>query len=167
MPAGNFTISLWLRRTLPLPLQRLHGVRMILPVPRQSGQAAVDCIVMPMKFCCVRTEPVPLQRGQVSALVPGAAPLPWHWSQSSTRETVTSFSAPKAASSNVSSTRAPMSSPCMGALALRRVLRPPPPKKLPKISPRSPKSPNPAPPNGLPPAFGLKFGSTPAKPYWS
>ena len=75
-----------------------------------------------------------LQRGQVSALVPGAAPLPWHWSQSSTRETVTSFSAPKAASSNVSSTRAPMSSPCMGALALRRVLRPPPKKAAENIA---------------------------------
>ena len=41
----------------------------------------------------------------------------------------------------------------------------PPPKKSPKISPRSPKPLNPPKPPKPAPAFGLKFGSTPAKPY--
>ena len=142
---------------------------MTLPLPWQSGQTLSDCMTMPMKFCCVRTVPVPWQRRQVSAELPAAAPVPWHWSQFSMREAPTSFSVPKTASSKVRSTETLMSSPRIGAFGLLRLDErpPPPPKKLPKRSPRSPKSPKPPkpPPNGLPPpAPALKLGSTPAKP---
>ena len=161
MPAGNLTVSLWLRRTLPLPLQRLHGVRMILPVPRQSGQAAVDCMVMPMKLCCVRTVPVPLQRGQVSALVPGAAPVPPHWSQSSMRlDGDLLFRAEGRLFKCQLDARTDVVAAHGRVGAAARRTRPPPPKKLPNMSPRSPKSPKPRrlAAERAAAAFGLKFG---------
>ena len=59
-----------------------------------------------------------------------------------------------------------MLSPRWGALGLvRRPPPKPPPKKLPKMSPRSPKSKLPSNPPPKPPA--PKLGSTPAWPYWS
>ena len=54
-PAGISTLSLCARLIRPLPLQRVQGVLISLPLPPQVGQAAVDCIVMPMKLCVVRT----------------------------------------------------------------------------------------------------------------
>ena len=73
---------------------------MILPVPRQFGQA--PCVWnMPsgVRWVCVTT-PVPRQFGQVSAVVPFAAPVPPQSSQDSMRSIVISFSQPNAASSN-------------------------------------------------------------------
>ena len=121
---------------------------------------------MPMKFCWVRTVPVPWQYVQVWGLVPSFAPLPWQVLHVSMREKVISRSQPKAASSKLISISLTTFWPFAGPL-----LRPdddaPPPKKSPKISLKSPKPLKPPPPNPPKPAFGLKFGSTPAKPYWS
>ena len=119
-----------------------------------------------MKFCWVRTVPVPWQYVQVWGLVPSFAPLPWQVLHVSMREKVISRSQPKAASSKLISISLTTFWPFAGPL-----LRPdddaPPPKKSPKISLKSPKPLKPPPPNPPKPAFGLKFGSTPAKPYWS
>ena len=97
---------------------------------------------MPMKFCWVRTVPVPWQYEQVWGLVPSFAPVPWQVLQVSMREKVISRSQPKAASSKLISISLTTFWPFAGPL-----LRPdddavPPPKKSPKISPRSP-NPNP------------------------
>ena len=112
---------------------------------------------MPMKFCCVRTVPVPWQYVQVCGVVPSFAPVPWQVLQVSMREKVISRSQPKAASSKLISISLTTFWPLLGPLLRPEDDEAPPPKKSPKISPRSPKPPA--------PAFGLKFGSTPAKPY--
>ena len=54
-----------------------------------------------MKFCWVRTVPVPWQYVQVWGLVPSFAPLPWQVLHVSMREKVISRSQPKAASSKL------------------------------------------------------------------
>ena len=169
MPAGMVTISFFCRRTLPAPLQVLQGWWMILPVPRHLGQVVVVEKAKPPPPRWMRTVPLPWQSGQISAVVPGAQPLPLHTSHCSVRETVTSFSQPKAASSKEMVTPARTVSPFWGALRRLEVLPPkPPPKKEPNRSPRSmsPMSVKPPKPP-KPPALGLKLGSTPAWPNWS
>lgn len=130
------------RRTWPLPPQSLQGDLMILPLPPQRGQGPVVAKT-PIGVCrrCW-TWPLPPQLEQVSGLVPGAAPLPWQVSHCSTRSRVTSFSQPKAASSKVMLSPMRRLSPRWGPLRVLLPLppNPLPPKKLPKISPRSPKS---------------------------
>jgi len=54
-PAGIFTLTRLVLRTLPLPRQVVQGFLMTLPRPPQVGQVVVDCICMPMKFCTERT----------------------------------------------------------------------------------------------------------------
>ena len=110
---------------------------------------------------------VPWQYVQVCGVVPSFAPVPWQVLQVSMREKVISRSQPKAASSKLISISLTTFWPLLGPLLRPEDDEAPPPKKSPKISPRSPKPPKP-PPNPPPkpaPAFGLKFGSTPAKPY--
>ena len=169
IPAGTLTLMVLVWRTLPLPRQAVQGSVMMVPVPPHCGHGCEDCMVMPMKFCCVRTVPVPWQYVQVCGVVPSFAPVPWQVLQVSMREKVISRSQPKAASSKLISISLTTFWPLLGPLLRPEDDEAPPPKKSPKISPRSPKPPKP-PPNPPPkpaPAFGLKFGSTPAKPYWS
>jgi len=72
MPAGILTSSVFCFLSLPAPLQAGQGSGMILPVPWQWGQVCW-MLKKPWRRCTV---PVPLQEGQVLALVPGLAPLP-------------------------------------------------------------------------------------------
>ncbi len=54
---------------------------MILPVPRQLGQAVVDCMVIPIKFWLRAHGPVPRQARAGLRRGAGAEPLPWHLAQ--------------------------------------------------------------------------------------
>jgi len=96
MPAGIFTSSVFWRLILPAPLQLVQGSGMILPLPRQCGQV---CWML-KKPCRRCTVPLPLQLGQVLALVPGLAPLPWQVSQVSQLGMRICVSLPPAASSS-------------------------------------------------------------------
>ena len=102
------------------------------------------------------TEPVPLQSGQISGVVPGAQPVPLQSVQVSTFATVTSFLQPKAASSKLMFTVARTLSPRRGALGLERVEPPKPPKISLKMSPKPPKPPKPSKPPAPKPALGSK-----------
>ena len=115
---------------------------MILPLPPHLGHGdEVDMKPSGVWWRCC-TCPRPPHSGQTSAVVPGSQPLPLQVSQGSTRSMMTPFSQPKQASSNVMLTLVRRLSPRCGALGFERVALPPkpPPKKLPKMSPRSPKS---------------------------
>ena len=103
-----------------MPLQVLHGWWMILPVPRHLEHAELDCTMPNGVRCVVRTEPVPLQSGQTSGVVPGWQPEPLQSGQVSTRPIVTSFSQPNAASSKLMLTLVRILSPLRGALGLAR-----------------------------------------------
>ena len=92
MPAGMLTVSFRCLRTEPVPPQSLQGVWMILPVPRQRVQGALVEKVKAPPPRWMRIWPVPRQSGQVSAVVPGAQPLPLQVGQLSLRERVISFS---------------------------------------------------------------------------
>src|SRR3954471_11546790 len=96
MPGGIFTVSLRSLLTRPAPLQVLHGLVIVLPVPRHCGHVRATV----KKPCCVRTCPAPRHRLQVAACVPGAAPDPWHVSQFSWRGIWIDVSAPIADSAN-------------------------------------------------------------------
>lgn len=48
---GNGYLKLFIYLTIPLPLQLEQGFFMILPVPLQSGHAAVDCIIPKAVLC--------------------------------------------------------------------------------------------------------------------
>ena len=144
----------------------MQGWWIIRPLPPHLGQGE-EVANTPMGVCRrTWTVPVPWQSGHTSGDVPGAQPLPWQVSQVSYRSTVTAFSQPKAASSKLMAMDMRLLSPRWGALGLvRRPPPKPPPKKLPKMSPRSPKSKLPSNPPPKPPA--PKLGSPPAWPYWS
>ena len=73
--------------------------------------------------------PEPWQSGQISAVVPGAQPLPWQTSHSSLRVRESSFSQPKAASSKRMVTEARRVSPFIGPLRREEL---PPPKPPPE-----------------------------------
>ena len=147
MPAGTWTFMVLFRRTLPLPLQVVQGSLISLPLPPQVGQGLSDCMVMPMKFCWVRMVPRPPQREQVSGWVPALQPLPPQVEQGSMRPKVISFSQPKAASSKVISSSTPRFCPRVGPLRRWPLELVAPPKKSPKILPRS----NPSKPENPPP----------------
>ena len=101
MPAGTFTVLRLLTRTLPRPWHFWQGSVMILPLPRHLEQVRTFWMRPKGVFCTTRSWPVPLQVEQVSTLLPGFAPLPWHSGHSSSRTRLISFSQPKAASSRV------------------------------------------------------------------
>ena len=167
MPAGMSTLTVRLRRTMPLPLQVGQGWAMVLPLPPHSGQVVWDCMVPKGVREVCTTVPLPWQREQVSAVVPSAQPLPWQSLHSSTFCTLSSRVQPKAASSKETVTLLRTLEPCWGPFR-----RPPPPP--PKMSPKPPPKP---PPNrslrisAKPPKSALLLwkpeGSKAAKPYWS
>ena len=171
MPAGMVTVMRRCLRTLPVPPQLLQGWWMILPLPPHLGQVVVVAKVKAPPPRWMRIWPLPWQSGQISAVVPGAQPVPWHSSQGSVRVRFSSFSQPKAASSKEMVTEARRVSPFMGPVRWRLEPPPPkpPPKKEPKMSPRSmsPISKPPKPPNPPPGPPAPKLGSTPAWPNWS
>ena len=74
---------------------------MVFPVPPQAEQVCTEVIVPKMDCFTTRSCPVPLQRRQVSAWVPGFAPVPPQVSHLSMTLTEMSFLVPKIASSNV------------------------------------------------------------------
>ena len=136
---------------------------MILPVPPQAEQV-MTLAMRPMGVLVTDcTWPLPWQTEQVSAWVPGLAPLPEHMSQVSARRMLSSFLTPKAASSKVMVTELSRSAPGTGALGLRREPPNPPPKKAPNRSSIPPMPPKPLklPLNPPPPICG------PSGPNWS
>src|SRR5699024_5285601 len=153
----------------PLPWQCSQGVLTILPLPPQRVQGCWLCITPKGVRVCRTTYPRPPQSGQVSGLVPLAAPVPPQSGQVSCRVNVMGLVQPCTASIERGTTLTCWSAPLRGALALVVRWPPPqpaaPPKMSPKMSPRSP-PPNP-PPNPAPPAPAPLLGSTPAKPNWS
>ena len=170
MPAGMFTLIFLLRLTAPLPRQAGQGLWIILPEPPHLGQGPLLCTMPKGVRFVVRTLPVPWQSGQVSAVVPGAQPVPLQSGHSSTRPTVMSFLQPKAASSKLSVTPTRTLSPRMGPF--RRAPEPDPKPKMsprsPNISPKPPKPPNPPKsPKPAPPSPKPALGSKAAKPNWS
>ena len=58
--------------TRPAPRHVLHGLAIILPLPRHCGHVRATV----KKPCCERTCPAPRQRLHTIGCVPGAAPLP-------------------------------------------------------------------------------------------
>ena len=99
MPAGMRTVRRLEVRTLPRPLHLGQGSETILPLPLQFGQVRTFWIVPKGVLELVRTWPVPLQVGQALGCVPGLAPVPWQFSQGSSRTRLISLSQPLAASS--------------------------------------------------------------------
>lgn len=113
----------------------------ILPLPPQAGQTVVDCMDIPMKFWVVRTWPEPPHCLQVST-TPSEEPC------RGTRRVLDPldgdflFTAEGCFFKGQVQPGAYVFGPggCLLALARREE---PPPKNSPKMSPRSPKSPNP------------------------
>ena len=118
----------------------------MLPSPLQRSQVATLTNCPKMDCWMRRTSPVPPHWTQGTGGFPGSAPDPPQMMQDSQRESSTSFSTPKTASSKVSSTRRRRSAPRCGP----RRAELPAPKKLSKRSPMSPKG-NPSAPPGAPP----------------
>ena len=140
---------------------------MSLPVPRHLEQGAVVEKAKPPPPRCIRTWPEPRQSGHISAVVPGAQPVPPQDSQFSIRDTFSSFSHPLMASAKLMVMLTRTDAPFLGALGLAWRCPPkPPPKKDPKMSPRS-MSPMSKPPKPPPNPPAPKLGSTPAWPNWS
>ena len=166
MPAGIFTLIFWFLRTAPLPPHLGQGFFTILPRPPHFLHAPMDWTMPKGVRCVVRTEPVPLQSGHCSGLVPLAAPLPPQSGQGSTRPMLISLLQPKAASSKDTVTLARMLSPFLGPPRCApppKMSPKPPPKRSPKMSPKPPnppKPPKPGPPEPKPP-----LGSNAAWPY--
>ena len=100
---------------------------MTVPPPPQRGQGCDMAKIPWLTF----TLPRPWHCGQVMALVPGAAPLPRHTSQSTVWGTLILVVTPLSASSKESFTETLMSSPRSGA----RCRRPPDPPPWPKPPP--------------------------------
>ena len=139
MPPGTATVAVRCIAIRPAPWQVVHGVSMIDPRPRHSGQASV-WTNWPSAVCCTRwMRPRPSHVGQRSGVVPGSAPSPPQRSHSPIVWKVTSRSTPNAASSNDSSMAAVASRP-------RSAARPPnstsSPKNAPSRSDSDPKSMN-------------------------
>src|SRR5579862_5111892 len=82
-PGGMRTLTVRLRRSVPVPWHVGHGVSTTVPRPLHCGQI-VDSEKRPWLSSSV---PSPLHLGQVCVLVPGAAPDPlqvWHRASSGT-----------------------------------------------------------------------------------
>ena len=153
IPAGTLTESLFETRSFPEPLQLLHGLFIIFPVPPQVGHT-LELETTPSGVRrVVFIAPVPWHAEQVSALVPASAPEPPHFEHLSVFVMLISFVQPNAASSNVRMRFTRRLSPRVGAFLLDAPPPPnppppnPPPKNEPKMSPMSKSSkPNPPPP---------------------
>ena len=155
IPAGILTSIVFLVVVYPRPLQTWHLFLIILPVPLHLGHVLCDCICPKIVCWTLLTVPVPRQSGHVSISEGESAPVPLQWGQFSSRFKSKSMFLPLIASIKEIFTLFKVSAPLTGPL-LWRDLREPPPKKEPKISPKSisPKSPNPPlPPK---PAWGSK-----------
>ena len=129
-PAGIFISNFLSSFILPSPLQLLQGVFIISPSPWHLGQL----LEMLKKPVFVLILPEPPHSEHVALEVPGFTPLPLHVSQFSYLASLTVRFVPKAASSKD-----------ISILNCRlRPLRPLVPRlvDVPKISPRSKKSPN-------------------------
>lgn len=76
MPAGILISNVFVFLTFPAPLQFVQGSLICFPVPPQAEQVLTD-VIAPKRDCCVTLScPVPLHLLQVSACVPGFAPVP-------------------------------------------------------------------------------------------
>ena len=143
IPAGISTVSVAVLRILPAPWHFLQGESIIVPFPLHFGQAFWVWNIPNGVLCEDVIWPLPWQSGHVLGEVPGAAPLPWHSSQTSILLYVTSRLQPFAASSNDTVTVAWVSVPRWGALGFELPPPNPPPKILLNISPRSKSKPAP------------------------
>ena len=145
MPGGDVDRNLLVRLTAPLPRQVGQGWWIILPVPPQRWQGPLLCTMPKGVRFVVRTVPLPLQSGQVSAVVPGAQPVPRAVGALLNPAHAYFLLAAKAASSKLSVTPTRTLSPRIGPF--RRAEEPPPKPKMsprsPNISPKPPKPPKP------------------------
>ena len=71
-PAGIFTEYRFVDRSRPLPRQFLHGLSMIVPLPRQRGHGWENA----NRPCESDTTPRPPHWGHVIGALPGSAPVP-------------------------------------------------------------------------------------------
>src|SRR5215471_5873570 len=81
MPAGILTVILRSFATRPAPRHVVHGLEIVLPLPRHWGHVRATV----KKPCCVRTWPCPRHILHIVGCVPGAAPEPLQLSQFSSR----------------------------------------------------------------------------------
>ena len=166
IPAGTLIVIRAFFCTRPFPRQVGQGVSIILPFPPHFEHGLVEVIEPRIVRCWKRTVPVPLQSGQVLAVVPAFAPLPLQLSQTSARFSSTSCFTPLQASINEISRFIEISVPLFGAFGLALREPPiPPPKNESNISPRSIPSPAenpPKPPKPPAPCPAPYDGSTPA-----
>ena len=146
-PAGMVTVRVRRRRSTPCARQFEQGVAMVRPAPLQAGQGVVTANCPKTLRCARRTWPEPAQVTQDVIGVPGSLPAPEQFWHGSMRTISKSRSQPNTASSKVSVMRWLMSSPARAWLAVR----PPPPKKVSKISPNPPKGSKPSKGRSLPP----------------
>ena len=115
----------------PLPAQSGHGSSISLPVPLQSRHGSLK----PNAPWLWLTKPEPEQVGQVRADVPGLAPLPPHVRQVPGPDSCSGSVSPLIASSKLSVTSALASWPRVGPVLRARRWLPPPPNRLPNMSP--------------------------------